>query len=51
MWIDESAEDLSEPMTFKLKVRLDAIINGGYGRYFEVDEYISKEDYVKNLFT
>ena len=25
MWIDESMEDISEPMTFKLKVRLDAI--------------------------
>lgn len=25
MWIDESMEDMSEPMTFKLKVRLDAI--------------------------
>lgn len=24
MWIDESTEDLKEPMTFKLKVRLDA---------------------------
>lgn len=25
MWIDESTEDLKDPMTFKLKVRLDAV--------------------------
>jgi len=25
MWIDENTEDISEPMTFKLKVRLDAV--------------------------
>ncbi len=34
-----------------LKVRLDTIINGGYGIYFEVEDYISKEDYVKQVFT
>lgn len=34
-----------------LKVRLDNIINGEYGRYFEVDEYISKEEYIKRLFS
>ena len=33
-----------------LKVRLDNIINGEYGRYFEVDEYISKDEYIKRLF-
>lgn len=34
-----------------LKVRLDAIINSDYGRYFEVNEYISKETYIRDLFT
>lgn len=34
-----------------LKVRLDAIINSDYGRYFEVDEYIPKESYIRDLFT
>ena len=33
-----------------LKVRLDTIINGDYGIYFEVDEYIPKSDYIKNIF-
>ena len=34
-----------------LKVRLDSIINGDYGRYFEMEEYIDKKEYVKRLFT
>ena len=34
-----------------LKVRLDAIINSPNYRYFEVDQYISKSDYVRMLFT
>ncbi len=34
-----------------LKVRLDAIINSDYGRYFEVDGYIPKERYIRDLFT
>lgn len=34
-----------------LKVRLDAIINSDYGRYFEVNEYIPKETYIRDLFT
>lgn len=34
-----------------LKVRLDAIINSGYGVYFDTDELISKEDYVRKIFT
>ena len=34
-----------------LKVRLDSIINGDYGKYFEVDEYIPKETYIRDLFT
>ena len=34
-----------------LKVRLDAIINGDYGKYFEVNEYIPKETYIRDLFT
>ena len=33
-----------------LKVRLDNIINGEYGKYFDVEEYISKEEYMKKLF-
>lgn len=34
-----------------LKVRLESIINGSYGYYFEYDEYITKEEYIKRLFT
>lgn len=34
-----------------LKVRLDTIINSPNHKYFEVDRYISKTDYVKELFT
>ena len=34
-----------------LKVRLDAIINGDYGKYFDVNEYIPKETYIRDLFT
>ena len=34
-----------------LKVRLESIINGDYGFYFEVDNYISKEEYIQRLFT
>ena len=34
-----------------LKVRLDAIINGDYGYYFEVEDYLPKEEYLKNIFT
>ena len=34
-----------------LKVRLDAIINSDINRYFDVQEYITKEEYIKRLFT
>ena len=34
-----------------LKVRLDSIINSDLYRYFDVNEYISKEDYINRLFT
>lgn len=34
-----------------LKVRLDAIINSDYYHYFDVDEYIPKEEYIRKLFT
>lgn len=34
-----------------LKNRLLNIINSEYRRYFDVDKYISKEDFIKNLFT
>lgn len=34
-----------------LKVRLDSIINSDYGKYFDVEEYIPKEEYIKKLFT
>ena len=33
-----------------LKVRLESIINGDYAKYFDYDEYISKEEYVNRLF-
>ncbi len=32
-----------------LRVRLKTIINSDYGNYFRVDNYISKEDYVRSL--
>ncbi len=34
-----------------LKVRLDNIMNGDYGVYFDVKEYVSIPDYVNTLFT
>ncbi len=34
-----------------LKVRLDSIINSNYAKYFEVDEYIPINEYIKNLFS
>ena len=34
-----------------LKVRLDAIINSPSAKYFEMDEYITKEEYIRRLFT
>ncbi len=34
-----------------LKVRLDNILNGDYGKYFEYDEYITREEYIKRLYT
>ncbi len=34
-----------------LKVRLDSIINGNYLRYFEVNDYVTMEDYMRMLFT
>ncbi len=34
-----------------LKVRLDSIINSPNYRYFEVEEYITKEEYIRRLFT
>ena len=33
-----------------LKVRLETLLNSEYGKYFEVNDYITKEDYVKKLF-
>jgi len=33
-----------------LKVRLDSIINGDYGAYFDVTEYVTLNDYIENLF-
>ena len=32
-----------------LKVRLHSLVNGDYSKYFEYDEFISKEDYIKQL--
>lgn len=34
-----------------LKVRLSTIMNGDYAEYFDVDEYITKEEFVKRIFT
>ena len=34
-----------------LKVRLDSIINSPNYKYFEFDEYITKEEYIRRLFT
>ena len=34
-----------------MKVRLDSIINGPYSKYFEVEGYVSKEEYINGLFT
>ena len=34
-----------------LKIRLETIINSSYGVYFDVDEYIPKDEYIKRLFT
>jgi len=34
-----------------LKVRLDNIINSYMSKYFEVDEFITKDTYIKRLFT
>lgn len=35
----------------QLKIRLQQIINSDYKEYFKVGEYISKGEYVRNLFT
>ena len=32
-----------------LKVRLESLINGDYKEFFNIDKYISKEDYIKSL--
>ncbi len=34
-----------------LKVRLESVLNSENMRYFDVPDYISKEDYIKRLFT
>ena len=34
-----------------LKIRLEAIIDGNNYKYFEVNDYITKDDYMKYLFT
>lgn len=34
-----------------LKVRLDSIINGNYGKYFEVEGYVTRETFIKQLYT
>ena len=33
-----------------LKVRLESIINGEYAKYFDYNEYVTKEEYVRRLF-
>lgn len=32
-----------------MKVRLDSLINSEYAKYFDVEEYISKLDFIKSL--
>ena len=32
-----------------LKVRLHNLLNGDYAKYFECDEYVSRDDYIKDL--
>lgn len=32
-----------------LKVRLNNLLKGDYAKYFECDEYVSRDDYIKNL--
>ena len=34
-----------------LRVRLHSLLDGDYAKYFEVDNFISKEDYIKDLLT
>ncbi len=34
-----------------LKVRLDGIINGNYGKYFDVDGFLTREEFIRQLFT
>ena len=34
-----------------LKVRLESLINGDYRNYFDVDKFITKEEYIKSLVT
>lgn len=34
-----------------LKVRLHGLVNGDYARYFEVEEYVAKEQFIKELLT
>ncbi len=34
-----------------LRVRLHSLVNGDYNTYFEVDEFITKDQYLKKIFT
>ena len=34
-----------------LKVRLHGLVNGDYSKYFEVEEYVAKEQFIKELLT
>lgn len=34
-----------------LKVRLQTLLNGDYARYFEVDNFVTKDEYIKDLLT
>ena len=34
-----------------LKVRLLSLVNGDYSKYFDIDEYISRDDFVKKVLT
>ena len=34
-----------------LKVRLHGLVNGDYAKYFEIEEYVAKEQFIKELLT
>ena len=51
--IDEGSlkSDLTYEIANPLKVRLHGLLDGEYSTYFDVKEYITKDDYIKSLIT